>query len=122
MRKFTFCQWLLPLAAVLLLMTPQAKAEGEYAWPANYGGVMLQGFYWDSRSMTQATSLWKGGVRSFSTDSASVLRTPEAIGFLPRVSHHVTLKRAEGASSILREYSNGLISGIPRALFCSLKE
>ena len=76
---------------------------------------LAQGFYWDSRSMTQATSLWKGGVRSFSTDSASVLRTPEAIGFLPRVFHHVTLKRAEGASSILREYSNGLISGIPRA-------
>ena len=48
MRKFTFCQWLLSLAAVLLLMTPQAKAEGEYAWPANYDGVMLQGFYWDS--------------------------------------------------------------------------
>lgn len=26
-------------------------------WPANYGGVMLQGFYWDSYSDTQWTNL-----------------------------------------------------------------
>lgn len=46
MRKI-FTKILLPVV-VLLLCAPQAKAEGEYAWPANYGGVMLQGFYWDS--------------------------------------------------------------------------
>ena len=49
MKKF-YGKVLLPLLALLLLNAPQAKAEGEYAWPANYGGVMLQGFYWDSYS------------------------------------------------------------------------
>lgn len=45
MRRFNL---LLSALALLLLAAPKAKAEGEYAWPANYGGVMLQGFYWDS--------------------------------------------------------------------------
>ncbi|MDY5827154.1 MAG: hypothetical protein SPK24_03215, partial [Candidatus Limisoma sp.] len=40
---------------MLFVASPQAKAEGEYAWPANYGGVMMQGFYWDSFS----DSKWK---------------------------------------------------------------
>ena len=31
-----------------------AKAQG---WPANYGGVMLQGFYWDSYTDTKWTNL-----------------------------------------------------------------
>lgn len=33
-----------------------ASAQG---WPANYGGVMLQGFYWDSFAESQWTSLEK---------------------------------------------------------------
>ena len=40
-------------AAILLtsfLFTLQAKAQG---WPASYGGVMLQGFYWDSYADSQ---------------------------------------------------------------------
>ena len=44
MRKSAFSKIMLPLLALLLLCTPKAKAEGEYAWPANYDGVMLQGF------------------------------------------------------------------------------
>ena len=41
------------LAAILLastLFSLQAKAQG---WPASYGGVMLQGFYWDSYADSQ---------------------------------------------------------------------
>lgn len=42
---------------MLLLVSPGAKAEGEYAWPEAYGGVMLQGFYWDSYSDTEWNNL-----------------------------------------------------------------
>lgn len=42
------------LAAVILLASSlfslQSKAQG---WPASYGGVMLQGFYWDSYADSQ---------------------------------------------------------------------
>ena len=44
------------LAAGLFLPS-NAAAEGEYAWPENYGGVMLQSFYWDSYDETQWTNL-----------------------------------------------------------------
>lgn len=55
MKKLKFTSFFLPLLAMLFVASPQAKAEGEYAWPANYGGVMMQGFYWDSFS----DSKWK---------------------------------------------------------------
>ncbi len=43
------------LSMVAVLMLPLAMwAQG---WPANYGGVMLQGFYWDSYSETSWLSL-----------------------------------------------------------------
>lgn len=45
------------LLASVSLLPGNAKAEGEYAWPSNYGGVMLQSFYWDSYSETQWTKL-----------------------------------------------------------------
>ena len=45
------------LLAYVSLLPGNAKAEGEYAWPSNYGGVMLQSFYWDSYSETQWTKL-----------------------------------------------------------------
>lgn len=57
MRKSTFSKFMLPLLALLLLCAPKAKAEGEYAWPANYDGVMLQGFYWDSFKESKWTVL-----------------------------------------------------------------
>lgn len=57
MRKSAFSKIMLPLLALLLLYAPKAKAEGEYAWPANYDGVMLQGFYWDSYKDSKWTVL-----------------------------------------------------------------
>lgn len=38
----------------LLLLPLASRAQG---WPQNYGGVMLQGFYWDSYSDTQWSNL-----------------------------------------------------------------
>lgn len=48
---------LLSAFILLLLIAPKAKAEGEYAWPSNYKGVMLQGFYWDSYKDSKWTKL-----------------------------------------------------------------
>ena len=42
------------LALAIGLLTHSAKAVG---WPANYEGVMLQGFYWDSYVDTKWTQL-----------------------------------------------------------------
>ena len=43
------------LLALLFMLTPVGLlAQG---WPANYGGVMLQGFYWDSYSETKWVDL-----------------------------------------------------------------
>ncbi|MBR5039366.1 MAG: starch-binding protein [Prevotella sp.] len=41
------------IAALLFSMLSMAQG----CWPANYGGVMLQGFYWDSYSDTKWTKL-----------------------------------------------------------------
>ena len=61
MRRFTNLKnktlLLYALLASVSLLPGNAKAEGEYAWPSNYGGVMLQSFYWDSYSETQWTKL-----------------------------------------------------------------
>ena len=48
MKKLLFTS----LACTLMPLT--LWADG---WPANYGGVMLQGFYWDSFSDTRWTKL-----------------------------------------------------------------
>lgn len=45
------------LLASASLLPGNAKAEGEYAWPSNYGGVMLQSFYWDM-FYDYSTPLW----------------------------------------------------------------
>lgn len=42
------------LLIAMLTLPVWAVAQG---WPANYGGVMLQGFYWDSYTDTQWTKL-----------------------------------------------------------------
>lgn len=42
------------LTLVALLATINMFAQG---WPANYSGVMLQGFYWDSYSESKWTKL-----------------------------------------------------------------
>ena len=47
MKKFY-----LSLASLLIALS--AMAQG---WPANYGGIMLQGFYWDSYDYTKWENL-----------------------------------------------------------------
>lgn len=49
MKKLRF---LLPLIAIVLCFSARSYAQG---WPANYHGVMLQGFYWNSNTETS----WK---------------------------------------------------------------
>ena len=44
----------LALLLLLMLLRQGALAQG---WPADYGGVMLQGFYWDSYSQTSWAKL-----------------------------------------------------------------
>lgn len=44
--------------ALLFAFLIQATASAQ-GWPANYGGVMLQGFYWDSFDDSQWTNLEK---------------------------------------------------------------
>lgn len=43
------------IAALMFSMLSMAQDKG--CWPENYGGVMLQGFYWDSFSDTKWTKL-----------------------------------------------------------------
>ena len=42
------------IAATLAVLPVFAFAQG---WPANYSGVMLQGFYWDSFNDSRWTNL-----------------------------------------------------------------
>ncbi|MCH5218597.1 MAG: alpha-amylase [Muribaculaceae bacterium] len=51
MKKF-YCRFI--AACLLLSVAFGAKATG---WPANYQGVMLQGFYWDSNNETSWSKL-----------------------------------------------------------------
>lgn len=44
----------LTIAIALVAVAMAVKAQG---WPANYGGVMLQGFYWDSYSEARWSNL-----------------------------------------------------------------
>lgn len=47
------------LTAMIMLACQNVKAADNNGWPANYGGVMLQAFYWDSYSDTKWTNLTK---------------------------------------------------------------
>lgn len=51
MKHFTK---ILIAVALITLCSQSASAQG---WPENYGGVMLQGFYWDSFSQSKWTKL-----------------------------------------------------------------
>ncbi len=51
-----FAKLLLMLMGVAMLPNTQALSQNN-GWPANYGGVMLQGFYWDSFDDSQWTVL-----------------------------------------------------------------
>lgn len=48
---------LLLLLTILLSMSTSQETRAAQGWPENYGGVMLQGFYWDSFGDTQWTVL-----------------------------------------------------------------
>lgn len=45
------------IAVVLCALMMPAMEMSAQGWPANYGGVMLQGFYWDSYTASQWTRL-----------------------------------------------------------------
>ena len=45
------------LLALLLCMSTSQETMAAEGWPANYGGVMLQGFYWDSYADTNWANL-----------------------------------------------------------------
>ena len=45
------------LVLVALFMANSAQKAYAQGWPENYGGVMLQGFYWDSYSASQWSKL-----------------------------------------------------------------
>ena len=48
----------LALGVLTLFAPTEMQAQTPYSgWPANYGGVMLQGFYWDSFDATKWTRL-----------------------------------------------------------------
>lgn len=57
--KTTFTISLLRTLAVLFTMHCALSTVSAQGWPANYGGVMLQGFYWDSYSDTRWVTLEK---------------------------------------------------------------
>ena len=48
---------LILLLALLLCMSTSQETMAAEGWPANYGGVMLQGFYWDSFTDTHWSTL-----------------------------------------------------------------
>lgn len=48
---------LILLLALLLCMSTSQETMAAEGWPANYNGVMLQGFYWDSYSDTSWANL-----------------------------------------------------------------
>ena len=49
MKRTKLMMWLI-LLTLMVVPARQAGAQSGWqgGWPANYGGVMLQGFYWDS--------------------------------------------------------------------------
>jgi len=52
MKKLIF-----PVLLALVWLCPSVAKAANYAWPENYQGVMLQGFYWDSYTDTKWTNL-----------------------------------------------------------------
>ncbi len=59
------------LIAMTLLVSVNAMAQG---WPANYGGVMLQGFFWDSYKEKPDNSPW--GPRGDQDNDGTRLQKP----------------------------------------------
>lgn len=59
------------LIAMTLLVSVNAMAQG---WPANYGGIMLQGFFWDSYKEKPDNSPW--GPRGDQDNDGTRLQKP----------------------------------------------
>ena len=57
--KATFTISMLRTLAVLFTIHCSLFTVSAQGWPANYGGVMLQGFYWDSYSDSRWVTLEK---------------------------------------------------------------
>lgn len=55
-RFFTTCKVIM-VTMVLAMMSTNVQAQEVQGWPANYNGVMLQGFFWDSYSKSKWTKL-----------------------------------------------------------------
>ena len=51
--------WLMRMLAAMITLQFSVFTVSAQGWPANYGGVMLQGFFWDSFNDTQWTRLEK---------------------------------------------------------------
>ena len=51
--------WLMRMLAAMITLQFSIFTASAQGWPANYGGVMLQGFFWDSFNDTQWTRLEK---------------------------------------------------------------
>ena len=51
--------WLMRMLAAMIILQFSVFTASAQGWPANYGGVMLQGFFWDSFNDTQWTRLEK---------------------------------------------------------------
>ena len=51
--------WLMRMLAAMITLQFSVFTASAQGWPANYGGVMLQGFFWDSFNDTQWTRLEK---------------------------------------------------------------
>ena len=49
--------WLMRMLAAMITLQFSVFTASAQGWPANYGGVMLQGFYWDSYDDSQWTAL-----------------------------------------------------------------
>lgn len=78
---------IIPFLALMLLLPASLRAQG---WPANYGGVMLQGFSWDSYNDSQWTRLEKqaddfGGIFDlvWVPQSGRCLETTQVMGYTP---------------------------------------
>lgn len=55
-RLITTCKVIM-VTMVLAMISTNVQAQEVQGWPANYNGVMLQGFFWDSYSKSKWTKL-----------------------------------------------------------------
>ena len=69
--KTTTKTWVLRLLAVLFTLHFSLSTASAQGWPQNYGGVMLQGFYWDSYDDTQWATATRRNCEPSSDDTST---------------------------------------------------